>query len=35
MSGKQNLVIFLGIGLVLFNFWRGWQKPALLHGSWK
>jgi hypothetical protein len=34
VSGKQNLVIFLGVALILWQFARGWQKDALLHGSW-
>jgi len=34
MGGKQNLVIFMGIGLIVWQFWRGWQKQALFKGSW-
>lgn len=34
MGGKQNLVALLGIGLILFNLWFGWQRQALFHGSW-
>jgi hypothetical protein len=34
MSGKQNAVVFLGLALVLWQFWRGWQRQALFHGSW-
>ena len=34
MTGKQNLVILLGVGLIAWQFLRGWQRPALFHGSW-
>jgi hypothetical protein len=34
MNGKQNLVILMGVGLILWQFFRGWQKDALFHGSW-
>jgi hypothetical protein len=34
MSGKQNLVILLGVTLILWNLWKGWQRDALFHGSW-
>lgn len=34
MSGKQNLVIFMGVALIAWQFFRGWQKDVLFHGSW-
>jgi hypothetical protein len=34
MSGKQNLVIWMGVGLIVWQFFRGWQRDALFHGSW-
>lgn len=34
MNGKQNLVVLLGVALIVWQFWRGWQRPALFHGSW-
>jgi hypothetical protein len=34
MNGKQNLVILLGVGLILWQFMKGWQREALFHGSW-
>lgn len=29
MGGKSNLVALLGVGLIVFNFWWGWQRQAL------
>ena len=34
MSGKQNLVVLLGVGLIVWQFFRGWQRQALFHGKW-
>jgi hypothetical protein len=34
VNGKQNLVVFLGVALIAWEFWRGWQRPTLFHGSW-
>jgi len=34
VSGKQNLVILLGVGLIIWQFARGWQRQALFHGTW-
>jgi hypothetical protein len=34
MSGKQNFVILLGVGLIIWQFFKGWQRDALFHGSW-
>jgi hypothetical protein len=34
VTGKQNLVVLMGVGLVLWQFWRGWQRQALFHGNW-
>jgi hypothetical protein len=34
VSGKQNLVILLGVGLIIWQFTRGWQRQALFHGTW-
>jgi len=34
VSGKQNFVILLGVGLIVWQFARGWQKTALFHGTW-
>lgn len=34
MTGKQNLVVFLGLALIVWQFAKGWQREALFHGSW-
>jgi hypothetical protein len=34
VSGKQNLVVFLGVALIIWNVVMGWQRDALFHGSW-
>lgn len=34
MTGKQNLVALMGLGLIAVNFWLSWQKDTLLKGSW-
>lgn len=28
MGGKANLVALLGVGLIVANFWLGWQRQA-------